>query len=260
MPIDGLLTPGLRVVVTAGASGIGRAITDALLSHGARVHVCDIDQEVLARFRREQPDAGATLADVADETQVERLFDEAAAALGGLDVLVNNAGIAGPTKAVEDIEPAEWRRTVEVNLTGQFYCLRRAVPLLKQSKEGAVVAISSVAGRLGYAYRLPYAATKWAIVGMVQSLAKELGPSGIRVNAVLPGIVEGPRIERVIADRAAAVGTSIEEMRRQLLDKVSLRRMVSAQDVANMVLFLCSPAGRNISGQALSVCGNVETL
>lgn len=260
MPIDGLLTPGLRVVVTAGASGIGRAITDALLSHGARVHVCDIDQEVLARFRREQPDAGATLADVADETQVERLFDEAAAALGGLDVLVNNAGIAGPTKAVEDIEPAEWRRTVEVNLTGQFYCLRRAVPLLKQSKEGAVVAISSVAGRLGYAYRLPYAATKWAIVGMVQSLAKELGPSGIRVNAVLPGIVEGPRIERVIADRAAAVGISIEEMRRQLLDKVSLRRMVSAQDVANMVLFLCSPAGRNISGQALSVCGNVETL
>jgi NAD(P)-dependent dehydrogenase (short-subunit alcohol dehydrogenase family) len=254
------LRSGLRAVVTAGASGIGLAIVETLLAHGARVHICDVDENALARFRREHPAAGATVADVADEARVGRLFDEAAAALGGLDVLVNNAGIAGPTRPVEEIDPAEWRRTVDVNMTGQFYCLRRAVPLLKRSEDGAIVAISSVAGRLGYAYRLPYAATKWAIVGMVQSLAKELGPAGIRVNAVLPGIVEGPRIERVISDRAAAVGVPIEEMRQQYLDKVSLRRMVSAQDVANMVLFLCSPAGRNISGQALSVCGNVETL
>jgi NAD(P)-dependent dehydrogenase (short-subunit alcohol dehydrogenase family) len=254
------IRPGLRAVVTAGASGIGRAIVDALLSHGARAYVCDVDENALASFRRAHPNAGASLADVADEAQVDRLFQEARDTLGGLDVLVNNAGIAGPTKPVEDIDPAEWRRTVEVNMTGQFYCLRRAVPLLKESEDASIVAISSVAGRLGYAYRLPYAATKWAIVGMVQSLAKELGPSGIRVNAVLPGIVEGPRIERVISDRAAAVGVTVEEMRQEYLEKVSLRRMVSAGDIANTVLFLCSAAGRNISGQALSVDGNVETL
>jgi NAD(P)-dependent dehydrogenase (short-subunit alcohol dehydrogenase family) len=161
---------------------------------------------------------------------------------------------------VEEVAPADWRRCVEVNLNGQFYCLRRAVPLLKAAGGGAVVNISSVAGRLGYAFRLPYAATKWAIVGMTQSLAKELGPSGIRVNAVLPGIVEGARIERVIADRARATGTTVEATRASTLARVSLRRMVTAREVADAVLFLASPAGAAISGQSLGVCGNVETL
>ncbi len=251
---------GLRVLVTAGGAGIGRVIADSFAARGARVHVCDVSEEALAACRAEQPAIGASLCDVAYEAQVDRLFDELRDSLGGLDVLVNNAGIAGPTAGVAEIDPADWRRTVEVNLNGQFYCLRRAVPMLKESEDGAVICISSVAGRLGYAYRLPYAATKWAIVGMTASLAKELGPDGIRVNAILPGVVEGPRIERVISDRAAALGVSYEEMERQYVDKVSLRRMVSAQDIANMALFLCSPAGRNISGQPISVCGNVENI
>jgi NAD(P)-dependent dehydrogenase (short-subunit alcohol dehydrogenase family) len=161
---------------------------------------------------------------------------------------------------VDAIDPQEWRRTIDINLNGQFYCLRRAVPMLRQAGDGIIINISSVAGRLGYAYRLPYAATKWAVVGMTESLAKELGPEGIRVNAILPGVVEGPRIERVISDRARQMGVSFDEMKEEYLNKISLRRMVSQQDVANMALFLCSPAGRNISGQALSVCGNVETL
>jgi NAD(P)-dependent dehydrogenase (short-subunit alcohol dehydrogenase family) len=180
--------------------------------------------------------------------------------MGGLDVLVNNAGIAGPTAGVEDIDPSEWDRTVAVNLNGQFYSARKAVPALRKTQDGAIINMSSVAGRLGYAYRTPYAATKWAIVGFTQSLAKELGPAGIRVNAILPGVVEGPRIERVISARAQATGIAYEAMEQEYKNKASLRRMVSAQDVANMALFLCSPAGRNISGQALSVCGNVETL
>lgn len=251
---------GLKAVVTAGASGIGRVIVETLRAHGARVHICDVSAEALAEARKALPDVGATLADVADVEQVDRLFDEAQVALGGLDLLVNNAGIAGPTAGIDEIDPADWDRTVAINLNGQFYCARRAVPLLRQSPEGAIINISSVAGRLGYAFRTPYAATKWAIVGLTQSLAKELGPSGIRVNAILPGIVEGPRIERVIAARAQALGIGYQEMEKEYLNKVSLRRMVSAQDVANMALFLCSPAGRNISGQALSVCGNVETL
>jgi NAD(P)-dependent dehydrogenase (short-subunit alcohol dehydrogenase family) len=180
--------------------------------------------------------------------------------LGGLDLLVNNAGIAGPTAGIEDIDPDDWRRTVDINLNSYFYCARRATPLLKAAGDGAMINISSVAGRLGFAQRTPYAATKWAVVGFTQSLAKELGPDGVRVNALLPGIVEGPRIDRVIAARAEVAGVSFEDAEQTMLGNVSLRRKVSAQDIANMALFLCSPLGRNISGQALSICGNVETI
>jgi NAD(P)-dependent dehydrogenase (short-subunit alcohol dehydrogenase family) len=252
--------PGLRVLVTAGAAGIGRAIAEAFVAHDARVYVCDIAREAVEKCRAEQPGIIAAEADVADEAAIDRLFADLHKRLGGLDVLVNNAGVAGPTSEVENIEPGDWRRTIDVNLNSHFYCTRRAVPLLKQAEDGAIVNISSVAGRLGYAYRLPYAASKWAIIGMTASLAKELGPFGIRVNAILPGIVAGPRIERVISERARAVGVSYAEMEQEYLEKASLRRMVTAEDVAQTALFLCSAAGRNISGQPISVCGNVETL
>lgn len=253
-------TKGLRVMITAGGAGIGRVIAETFQANGARVHVCDVSSEAIADCQEAMPEVGTTLADVADVQQVDRWFDEAQATLEGLDVLVNNAGVAGPTAGVEDIAPEEWNRTVSVNLNGQFYCTRRAVPLLRQSKAGSIINISSVAGRLGYAYRTPYAATKWAVVGFTQSLAKELGPEGIRANAILPGVVKGERIERVIAARAETVGVSYAEMEERYLSRVSLRRMVTQQDIADMALFLCSPAGQSISGQALSVCGNVETL
>lgn len=254
-----LQAKGQRVVVTAGATGIGRAIVEVLVGAGARVHICDVDAEALQACARALS-IGATLADVSNEAEVDRLFDEAKATLGGLDVLVNNAGIAGPTGAVEEISPADWRHCIDVDLTGQFLCTRRAVPLLKATGGGAIINMSSAAGRLGYAWRTPYAAAKWGVIGFTQSLAKELGPSGIAVNAILPGVVKGPRIENVIRSRAQQVGVSYDEMEKQYLEKVSLRRMVSAEDVAHMVLFLVSPLGRNISGQSLGVCGNVETL
>jgi NAD(P)-dependent dehydrogenase (short-subunit alcohol dehydrogenase family) len=253
------LLQGARVIVTAGATGIGRAIVDAFVGHGARVHICDVSAAALEACRREQPAVGTTLADVSDEAAVDRLFDEAAARLGGLDVLVNNAGIAGPTAPIEQIATADWQRTIEINLTGQFFCARRAVPMLRESA-GVMLNMSSVAGRLGYPNRSPYAASKWAVVGLTASLAKELGASGIRVNALLPGVVEGPRIEKVIADRAQATGLDVEAVRAFYLDNVSLKRMVSAQDVANMAVFLCSPLGHNISGQAISVDGNVVNI
>ncbi len=251
---------GLRVLITAGAAGIGRAIADTFADQGAKVWVCDISDDALEACRTTRPDYGVVRCDVAEAAQVDNFFDEAIAELGGLDVLVNNAGIAGPTAGVEDIDPADWRRTVDINLNGYFYCARRATPLLKKTGDGAMINISSVAGRLGFAQRTPYAATKWAVVGFTQSLAKELGPDGVRVNAILPGIVEGPRIDRVIAARAEVANVSFEDAEQTMLGHVSLRRKVSAQDVANMALFLCSPLGRNISGQSLSVCGNVETI
>ncbi len=253
--------PGLRVLVTAGAAGIGRAIAEGFTAAGAKVGICDVDAEALKAAGEAMPEAALVEADVADEARVARLADEMAERLGGLDVVVNNAGVAGPTDHIESIAADDWRRTIDVNLNGQYLVAAHTVPLLKRSGgEGAMINIASVAGRLGYAYRTPYAASKWAIVGLTASLAKELGPDGIRVNAILPGIVRGPRIERVIAARAKAVGVDYAEMERRYLEMVSLRRMVEPEDIASMALFLCTPGGRNVSGQALSVCGNVENL
>ena len=254
------IAPGLRALVTAGASGIGRAIADLLIAHGARVHVCDVSDAFLADFARAWPDAGRSRADVASESDVARLFDDVRAGLGGLDLLVNNAGIAGPTGGVEEIAPADWRRTIDVCLTGQFLCAHHAVPMLKAAGGGAIVNLSSAAGRFGYAFRTPYAAAKWGVIGFTQSLAKELGPSNIRVNAILPGIIEGPRMTGVIEARARQVGVSYEAMEKTYVERISLRRMTTAADVAAMVAFLASAAGRNISGQSLGVDGNVESL
>ncbi len=251
---------GQRALVTAGAAGIGRATVEALHAAGARVHLCDVDEAAMAGVVAALPGVTCSRTDVSDEAAVDRLFDEARAKLGRLDVLVNNAGIAGPTAPIEEIEPADWRRCLEVDLTGQFLCARRAVPLLKAAGGGAIINLSSAAGRLGYAFRTPYAAAKWGVIGLTQSLARELGPHGIAVNAILPGIVQGRRIERVISARAEQMGLSYGEMERQYLDKVSLRRMVTAEEVAAMIVFLVSPAGRAVSGQSLGVCGNVETL
>jgi NAD(P)-dependent dehydrogenase (short-subunit alcohol dehydrogenase family) len=251
---------GQRVIITAGASGIGRAIADTLIANGAQVAICDVSDEFLSDFRKAHPKAYAVKADVAADDDVAALFDGAGNALGGLDALINNAGIAGPTGRVEEITPAQWRRCIEVCLTGQFLCAHHAVPMIRKSGGGAIVNMSSAAGRFGYAFRTPYSSAKWGIIGFTQSLAKEIGPDNIRVNAILPGIVEGPRMTGVIRDRAAQVGISYGEMEARYLEKVSLRRMVSPQDVADMVLFLLSPAGKNISGQSLGVDGNVEAL
>lgn len=243
----------LRVLVTAGAAGIGQAITTALVEAGARVHICDVAPSAM-------PGVSSSLADVSDEADVDRLFADVRAKLGGLDVLVNNAGIAGPTGAIEDITLADWRRTLDVDLTGMFLCARRAVPMLKEASGGAIINMSSAAGRFGYAFRTPYAAAKWGVIGLTQSLAKELGPSNIRVNAILPGVIKGPRMEKVIRDRAEQTGVPFDAMEKQYLDRISLRRMTDPEDVAAMVVFLVSPAGRNISGQSLGVDGNVESL
>lgn len=251
---------GMKVVISAGAAGIGRTIADAMISAGARVAVFDVSEDAIKDIQSAHPDVMASVVDVSDRPGVDAFFDCVTHEFGGLDVLVNNAGIAGPTAKVEDIDPAEWEATIGINLTGQFYCARKAAPLLKASKNGAIINIASVAGRLGYANRTPYASSKWAIVGFTKSLAIEMGPDGVRVNAILPGIVEGPRMDGVIQARADAMGISFDEMREEYMGKISLRRMVSMDDVTSMALFLCSPFGANISGQALSVCGNVETL
>jgi len=260
--VESLRPPAhLRVLVTAGGTGIGAVIARAFHDAGARVHVCDIDRAALDRLTRESPGITASMADASVATDVDLVFDDVNGTLGGLDVLVNNVGIPGPTGPIEELDAAGWTRTVDVNLNSQFYFARRAVPLLRKSEASpSLIAIGSVAGRLGYPLRTPYASTKWAIVGLAKSLAIELGPHGVRVNTILPGTVEGPRMRSVIAARAAALGVDESQVREQYLNKISMRRMVTAEEVAAMALFLCSPAARNITGQAISVDGNMEYL
>ena len=251
---------GQRVIVTAGAGGIGEATVRLLHAEGCHIALCDVSDEALGRIGSELPGITTLRADVSDEGDVARFFEAALSALGGLDALVNNAGIAGPTGGVEDISVADWRRCLDIGLTGQFLCARLAVPHIKAAGGGSIVNMSSSAGRHGYAYRTPYAAAKWGVIGFTQSLAKELGPSNIRVNAVLPGIVEGPRMDGVIRDRAERLDLSFDEMKAQYLQTVSLRRMVTPQDVAASIAFLMSDAGRNLSAMSFNVDGNVETL
>jgi NAD(P)-dependent dehydrogenase (short-subunit alcohol dehydrogenase family) len=251
---------GLRVLVTAGASGIGREIARAFTEEGARVHVCDVDEGALVTLRRSDPDITGSRADVAKRRDVARLFEEALPALGGLDVLVNNAGIAGPTGRVEDINPEDWDRCVEVCLTSQFNCVRLAIPHLRESRNASIVNLSSIAGRLGFALRSPYAAAKWGVIGFTKSLAIELGEDGIRVNAILPGIVEGERIRRVFESKAQVRGVSFKEVQDEALAYVSMKTMVTPRQLADQILFLCSTRGRTISGQALSICGDAKML
>ena len=261
MPTVDLLRPalGLRVLVTAGASGTGAVIARAFHDAGAHVHVCDIDRTALDRIVASTPGITGSMADASVAADVDLVFDDVQGALGGLDVLVNSVGIVGPTGPIEDIDAAGWERTIAVNLHSQYYFARRAVPLLRQSTASPVlIGVGSVAGRLGCAFRTPYASSRWAVVGLTKSLAIELGPQGIRVNAILPGPIDGER--SLIVSRAAAGGVDVETAREQVLGTISLRRMVSAEDVAAMALFLCSPAARNVSGQAISVDGHVEFL
>jgi len=250
----------LRVLVTAGAAGIGCCVARAFVREGARVHVCDVDRAALAALAASDPQISSTRADVSDRVAVGQLFAEAVERLGGLDVLVNNAGIAGPTGPIDQIAAEDWDRCLAVNITGQFNCARLAVPHLKASANASIINMSSAAGRLGFALRTPYASSKWAVIGLTKSLAIELGAAGVRVNAILPGLVEGDRITRVLRAKAEVRGISFDSMREEALSLASLRTTVTAEQIADAILFLCSARGRTISGQALSICGDLQML
>jgi NAD(P)-dependent dehydrogenase (short-subunit alcohol dehydrogenase family) len=245
-----LAAKGLRVLVTAGGAGIGRAIAQTFVNAGARVHTSDIDPGT-------KPD---TVADVAILADVDRLFAEALNKLGGLDVMVNNAGIAGPTGKVEDLRTEDWDRCLAVDLSGMFYCTRKAMPLIKKAGGGAIINLSSAAGLHGFPQRSPYCAAKWGVVGFTKSLAVEAGPDKVRVNCICPGIVEGERIERVVEAKAKSLGVSREAFLEEFLETTSMRSTVSAQEIADMALYLASDAGRHITGQALAVDAGVRYL
>jgi NAD(P)-dependent dehydrogenase (short-subunit alcohol dehydrogenase family) len=251
---------GLRVLITAGAGGIGLVTANAFLAEGARVHVCDIDQEALANLAINAPGATGSLCDVSDRDQVARLMDEAVATLGGLDCLVNNAGIAGPTGRVDEIDPEEWDRCLDITITGQFNCARLAIPHLKASKNASITNYSSSAGKFGFPLRSPYAAAKWGVIGFTKTLAMELGPNGIRCNAIQPGPVDGARIRAVIDAKARAANISFEEMQDRVLANQSIKQLIPPEQLANLTVYLASPRASLISGQELAVDGDMQCL
>lgn len=246
------------VVVTAGAGGAGRVIAEKFADAGSRVLTCDVDDRASAHLASARPDIAVLVGDVGEERTVERVFEEAERRFGPVDVLVNNVGIAGPTAAVEDITTDDWTESLRANLTSHFLCARRVVSKMKARRSGLIVNISSGSAKVGLPLRLPYVVTKGALLSFTHNLARELGPYGIRVNAILPGAIRGERIRRVITAKAAALGVTAAEYERDLLRYVSLRTMVDPEDIAAMILFLASPSGRRITGQFIGVDGNIE--
>jgi NAD(P)-dependent dehydrogenase (short-subunit alcohol dehydrogenase family) len=211
------------------------------------------------QFRTANPQASAAVVDLADGDALDRWLDEAIGTLGGVDVLVNNAGTKGPTAYVEDVDPADWSACLTVSLDSHYRCARRVAPLLKQQRSGTIIEISSMAGMYGYGMRTPYAAAKWAIVGLTKSLAIELGPFGVTCNAICPGSVRGNRIDSVIAAEAAQRGVAPQVVADEYVAGQSIKRFVEPSEIADMCLFLSSPAARMVSGQAIGVDGHTET-
>ena len=248
-----------RVVITAAAGGIGRVIAEAFLARGDQVAVCDVDVAAVEQFRAAYPQASAAVVDLADGNALDRWLDEAIGTLGGVDVLVNNAGTKGPTAYIEDVDPADWSACLTVSLDSHYRCARRVAPLLKQQRSGTIIEISSMAGMYGYGMRTPYAAAKWAVVGLTKSLAIELGPFGVTCNAICPGSVRGNRIDSVIAAEAAQRGVAPQVVADEYVAGQSIKRFVEPSEIADMCLFLSSSAARMVSGQAIGVDGHTET-
>lgn len=253
----GIDLAGKSVIVTAGASGIGAVTAARFAQAGAQVAVCDIDAAALAAVSN--PAIATFKADIGSESEVGAFFEAALDRLGGLDVLVNNAGLSGPTKPVESITLDEWNDTFRVNVTGQFLCVRKAAPVFKAQQGGAIINISSTAGRVGMPLRSVYSATKFAVRGFTDVLAIELGGDNIRVNSILPGMVDGPRLRRVVAEQAEVAGMDPQIYLQRMLHNVSMHAMVSQEEIADLAVFLASDMARHISGQSIGVCGNFES-
>jgi NAD(P)-dependent dehydrogenase (short-subunit alcohol dehydrogenase family) len=244
-------------VVTGGNRGIGRAIALAFARSGAAVAICGRDVDALRCVESELAELGpgalSGLCDVSDAASVDAFGDAVIERLGAPSVVVACAGIAGPTRPLHQIDPAEWTECVAIDLTGVYLTFRRFIPAMQARGSGSLIAISSMTGKRPLAGRTPYAAAKLGVIGLVRTLALELGPDGIRVNSVCPGAVEGPRIERVLEGQARTLGVSVEEARRSLVESAAMRRLTRPEEVADACLFLVSDAGAGITGEDVNV-------
>lgn len=245
-----------RVLITAGAGGIGLAVAKAFVAQGARVHISDINADAVAAIVAENPGITGSVGDVSKVEDVEKLFSDVREQLGGLDVLVNNAGIPGATAPVEEYPAETFAAVIGVNLQGTFNVTQRAIPLLKESEAASVITMSSLAGRFGYPNRVAYSTTKWGLVGFAKTLAMELGPFGITSNTIHPGAVEGPRIMGVFEGRAKVSGRTVQEEIDRAMENQSVKKFIAPDDIAALILFLAGPHARTISGQMFPIDGD----
>lgn len=248
-----------NILITAGAGGIGLAIAQAFAEINDKVYVCDIDAAALENLKQIIPNVVTSICDVSDRESVEKMVKHCAETLGGIDILVNNAGIAGPTAPVEEIDPDAWEKVMQVDINGTFNVTRCSIPHLKKSKAGVILTMSSLAGRFGYENRSPYATAKWGLIGFAKTLALELGKYNIRSNAILPGAVAGPRIEKVLQGRADANRTTFEQEKDNAMSIQSIKDFVDPKDIAGLAVFLASDHAKMISGQIFPIDGDAKS-
>ena len=255
-----ILLKNLKVIISAGGSGIGKAILESFHKQGAKIATCDINPDLVKTLKDDYPDIYAEVVDVSDERAVQSFCSNALEKLGGLDCLINNAGIAGPTSKIEEIDTADWAECLNICLTSQFLLIKNCVPKLRLSENASIINLSSAAGKMGFALRSPYAAAKWGVIGLTKSLAIELGEANIRVNAILPGLVKGERQKNVLMAKAQRLGKSFADIEKEAFSFTSIKSYVTAEDIANQIMFLASPMGARISGQSISIDGDTKML
>ena len=251
---------GKRAIVSAGGSGIGRSIVSEFIKQGVSVSTCDIDKSLVRELKNKYPQIYAEVVDVADEKSVKEFCAKSIKFSGGLDFLVNNAGVAGPTLSIEEINGADWSNCLNVCLSSQFYFVKYCLKHLRESTSASIVNLSSAAGQYGFAFRTPYASAKWGVIGLTKSLSIELGKDKIRVNAILPGLVAGDRQQNVLRNKAQMLGKSFDEVEEEALSFTSIKEYVDAQDIADQIMYLASDAGKHISGQAISIDCDTKML
>jgi len=260
------MSPSLKnkkIIISAGASGIGWATTKVCVAKGALIYLCDIDNKAINKVKKHplyNKRIFASETDACDETQVIDFFNKIKKKFRNLDALINNVGIEGPTRPIEKLNSNEWENTLHVNVNSHFYFTKQAIPLLKKSKNGSIINISSVAGIMGYPLRSPYAASKWAVVGITKTLAMELGKYKIRVNAICPGTIKGERMKRVIRDKAKFEKVSAKTIENDFISMASMKSWINPEDIGNMCAHLISNEANKVSGQVIAVDGNQERM
>ena len=248
-----------RILVTAGASGIGLEFVRAFAALGDKIFVCDINAQALDDLAKEIPDVITKVCDVSKRRDIEQMVAYGAEQMGGYDILIKNAGIAGPTAPIDEVDADAWEGVMQIDLNGTFNVSRLVIPYLKKSKAGVIINMSSVAGKFGYENRSPYSTAKWGIIGFTKTLSIELGKYGIRANAILPGAVAGPRIIKVLEGRAKVNGTTLEQEKQNAMRVQSIKQFVDPKDIAALAVFLASDSAKMISGQMLSIDGDMQS-
>lgn len=247
-----------HVLITGGADSVGRVMAEAFLARGHQVHICDVNADALSKTLAANPSMHGTLTDVSDPAAVASLFADVRQSIGHVSVLVNNVGIGGPRGSIEDLDVSQWQRTMDINVGGMLYCMQHAIPGMKVRQHGVILNFSTGSTRTRLPGRTAYVASKFAVEGLTLNAARELGPFNIRCNAILPGAINNARMRKIIADRAIELARPVDDVTREVLKYISMKTMVEPSEIADMVLFLASGAARKVTGELVSVSGNVE--